>query len=79
MRQGIENPEDFLLLVWWETLEDHTVGFRESQAFQEWRAILGPHVRLRRPPSCITTSRSEPLQGWGNVIALSGSGDAMRC
>jgi heme-degrading monooxygenase HmoA len=42
MRQGIENPDDFLLLVWWETLEDHTVGFRESQAFQEWRAILGP-------------------------------------
>ena len=28
MRQGIEHPDDFLLLVWWETLEDHTVGFR---------------------------------------------------
>ena len=23
MRQGIENPDDFLLLVWWDTLEDH--------------------------------------------------------
>ena len=42
MRQGIENPEDFLLLVWWKSLEDHTIGFRESAAFQEWRAILGP-------------------------------------
>lgn len=42
MRQGIENPDSFLLIVWWDTLEDHTVGFRESDAFTQWRAILGP-------------------------------------
>ncbi|HZQ39479.1 MAG TPA: antibiotic biosynthesis monooxygenase, partial [Rhizomicrobium sp.] len=42
MRQGIEHPDDFLLLVWWDTLEDHNIGFRESPAFTEWRAILGP-------------------------------------
>ena len=57
MRQGIENPEDFLLLVWWETLEDHTVGFRESQAFQEWRAILGP--LFSGPPQVV--HHHEPL------------------
>lgn len=51
MRQGIEHPEDFLLLVWWETLEDHTVGFRESQAFQDWRAILGP--LFAAPPAVV--------------------------
>lgn len=42
MRHGIENPDSFLLLVWWETLEDHTKGFRESDGFVQWRAILGP-------------------------------------
>ena len=57
MRQGIENPDDFLLLVWWETLEDHTVGFRESQAFQEWRAILGP--LFAGPPQVV--HHHEPL------------------
>ncbi|HKX35928.1 MAG TPA: antibiotic biosynthesis monooxygenase [Rhizorhapis sp.] len=57
MRPGIENPEDFLLLVWWETLEDHTVGFRESPAFQEWRAILGP--LFATPPAVV--HHDEPL------------------
>lgn len=31
-----------LLLVDWECVEDHTVGFRESTAFAEWRAIIAP-------------------------------------
>jgi hypothetical protein len=31
-----------LLQIFWTTLEDHTVGFRESSAFTEWRAIVGP-------------------------------------
>jgi len=57
MRPGIENPEDFLLLVWWETLEDHNVGFRESAAFTEWRAILGP--LFAAPPAVV--HHDEPL------------------
>lgn len=36
----VERPSGYLLLVEWETLEDHTVGFRESDAFQEWRRLL---------------------------------------
>ena len=36
----IERPSCFLLLVEWETLEDHTVGFRGSDAYQEWRSLL---------------------------------------
>jgi len=43
MHRGIENPDSFILLVEWDTLEDHMVGFRESQDFVEWRALLGPH------------------------------------
>lgn len=38
----IENPSRYILQIFWTTLEDHTVGFRESAAFGEWRAIVGP-------------------------------------
>jgi len=36
----IEEPRRYLLLVNWQTLEDHTVGFRESAQYQEWRHLL---------------------------------------
>jgi heme-degrading monooxygenase HmoA len=36
----VERPSCFLLLVEWETLEDHTEGFRGSEAYQEWRSLL---------------------------------------
>ena len=42
VNQSIESPERFVLMIYWQTLEDHTVGFRQSPAFQEWRAIVGP-------------------------------------
>ena len=35
-----ENADRYLLLVWWDTLEDHTEGFRGSDDYQEWRALL---------------------------------------
>jgi heme-degrading monooxygenase HmoA len=38
----IETPERFVLQIFWDTLEDHTVGFRQSPLFTEWRAIVGP-------------------------------------
>jgi heme-degrading monooxygenase HmoA len=37
---GTENPDQYLLLVRWETLEDHTIGFRKSDRFQKWREAL---------------------------------------
>lgn len=42
LQRCVETPDRFLLLVEWETLEDHTVGFRGSPAFGQWRAIVGP-------------------------------------
>jgi heme-degrading monooxygenase HmoA len=36
----IERPSTYLLLVEWERLEDHTVGFRDSLGYQEWRRLL---------------------------------------
>lgn len=40
LHRCIEAEGRYLLLVQWERLEDHTVGFRESGAYQEWRALL---------------------------------------
>jgi heme-degrading monooxygenase HmoA len=42
VNKGIENPERYVLQIFWDTLEDHTVGFRESPAFAQWRALVGP-------------------------------------
>jgi heme-degrading monooxygenase HmoA len=41
LRRSIEKPSRYRLLVNWETLEDHTVGFRNSPEFQEWRGLVG--------------------------------------
>ncbi len=40
--RGIESAERYILQIFWDTLEDHTVGFRQSEAFTQWRAIVGP-------------------------------------
>ena len=42
LEKVIETPGMFRLIVLWETLEAHTVTFRESQGFQDWRALAGP-------------------------------------
>lgn len=36
----IEVKDQYILLVKWETLEDHEVGFRQSLAYQEWKKLL---------------------------------------
>ncbi|AEG69472.1 antibiotic biosynthesis monooxygenase family protein [Ralstonia solanacearum] len=36
----VEKTSDYLLLVRWRTLEDHTIGFRQSESYQRWRALL---------------------------------------
>lgn len=36
----VENASRYLLLVEWQTLEDHTVGFRGSDRYPTWRALL---------------------------------------
>lgn len=36
----IEQENRYLLLVNWENLKDHTIGFRQSPEYQEWKALL---------------------------------------
>jgi heme-degrading monooxygenase HmoA len=40
LQRCIENDHQYLLQVQWATLEDHTVGFRQSPPYQEWRTLL---------------------------------------
>ena len=55
INKGIESPERYLLQIFWDTLENHTVDFRESPAFAEWRGIVGPF--FAGPPTVEHTSR----------------------
>jgi heme-degrading monooxygenase HmoA len=44
LTRGVESPSTFVLLVEWDSLEAHTKGFRESENFGRWRALIGPHL-----------------------------------
>jgi heme-degrading monooxygenase HmoA len=41
LQRGIEHPSRYRLIVGWETVENHMVDFRDSPAFQQWRALVG--------------------------------------
>lgn len=40
LQRCIEKPNRYILLVNWQTLEDHEHGFRQSAQYQEWKALL---------------------------------------
>lgn len=40
VRRCLEVADKYLLLVWWKDLESHTVGFRQSAEYQEWKRLL---------------------------------------
>ena len=40
LRRCLEVADQYLLLVWWDSLESHTQGFRQSPAYQRWRELL---------------------------------------
>ena len=42
VHKGIESPERYLLMIRWDTLENHTIDFRGGPLFPQWRAIVGP-------------------------------------
>jgi len=48
VNKGIESPERYVLQIFWDTLEDHTVHFRGGPLFAQWRAIVGPF--FAQPP-----------------------------
>lgn len=56
LRRCCERESRYLLLVWWERLEDHAVGFRGSPEYQQWKRLLHhfydpfPDVEHYAPP-----------------------------
>ena len=48
VNKGVESPERYMLMIFWDTLEDHTVAFRGGPLFAQWRAIVGPF--FAQPP-----------------------------
>jgi len=48
INKSVESPERYLLMIFWDTLEDHMVGFRQGPLFPQWRAIVGPF--FAQPP-----------------------------
>ena len=49
VNKGVESPQRYMLMIFWDTLEDHTVHFRQGPLFAQWRAIVGPYFAA--PPS----------------------------
>ena len=40
LKKCVEEDDKYILLVNWETIEDHEIGFRKSAAYQEWKKLL---------------------------------------
>jgi heme-degrading monooxygenase HmoA len=40
LRRCLEHPNRYILLVQWQSVEDHTIGFRTSPQYQEWKELL---------------------------------------
>ena len=48
LHKGIEQANTYTFHIHWETLEDHTLGFRGGELFPKWRAIIGEY--FAKPP-----------------------------
>lgn len=40
LRACVEDDHRFLLLVWWDSVESHQEGFRQSADYEKWKALL---------------------------------------
>jgi heme-degrading monooxygenase HmoA len=55
LHRSIERPQRYRLMVTWETLENHTVDFRGSENFAEWRGLVGQY--FASPPEVEHTKK----------------------
>lgn len=40
LQRCLEAPNRYVLLARWQTLEAHTIGFRQSPQYAEWKKLL---------------------------------------
>lgn len=36
----VHEPDNYILMIFWDRIEDHTEGFRQSEAYLQWKALL---------------------------------------
>ena len=48
LHRSMEQPSRYRMFVEWQTIEDHMIEFRNSDAFQEWRRLCGSY--FQNPP-----------------------------
>jgi heme-degrading monooxygenase HmoA len=65
LQRSVEHPTRYRLFVQWETLENHMVDFRNSDDFQEWRRLVGPH--FAQPPAVEHTTVA--VDGFGAQLS----------
>jgi len=63
LERSIEDPSRYRLVIEWDSIEDHVVGFRNSADFQTWRSIVGD--TFAAPPAVEHTTIV--LSGFGKV------------
>ncbi|CAB4339186.1 MAG: antibiotic biosynthesis monooxygenase [Actinobacteria bacterium] len=42
IHRGIERPSTYMVAIGWDSVADHMDGFRTSELFTQWRALIGP-------------------------------------
>ena len=40
LQQCLEEVDKYMLVIRWKTIEDHTIGFRKSEGYKEWKKLL---------------------------------------
>jgi heme-degrading monooxygenase HmoA len=66
LQRCVEQTNRYALLVRWERIEDHTIGFRQSPEYQRWRTLLHhfydpfPHVEHYTQVDVLTPQGSAP-------------------
>ena len=55
VRHCVEHPHRYFLVVDWDTVDDHLVGFRNSPEFARWRELVGGF--FVRPPEVVHATR----------------------
>jgi heme-degrading monooxygenase HmoA len=63
LQRCLEVPNRYLLLVHWRQLEDHTIGFRQSPQYQQWKRLLHhfyePFPTVEHYESMLQSSREQ--------------------
>lgn len=59
--RSMEQPSRYRMVIEWETIEDHMVEFRNSDAFLEWRRLAGPHFASTPRVEHLTLVSQDPI------------------